>query len=313
MISPMRSRQPLNIKFFQHTFAKHVQEIVGLTMQMNVIGKAKAKEVVMKRMKCEREETADGKCELNDCTVCEIDENVEGLDEAIKDLCSAHRDHKDLAAGFLWLEECCNKGRENPLVLISNKRWIACVTKLAMELLRCTMEVYGATGSHDSEALNKLLAMVAYAFEDIVGKNTIVYKFNFETLELEDEKNLEMIQIKDFFADEVQDHHMLSSSLAYKASFGIKQIPNKIAAWDGRQNTALEIRSSKPDDRADCFLIRHPVDKTVSKQMKSEGIFDMSDNTIFEIQPKDLYLNNSNPNMKLVPDKSSVGRRLVLI
>ena len=282
-------------------------------MQMNVIGKAKAREIVMKRMECERAESPSGNCELHDCIVCEIDDNVSGFEDAIKNLDNNQRDHRDLAAGFLWLEECCNKGRENPLVLISNKRWTACVTKISMESLRSTMEVYGATGSHDSEALNKTLAMVAYAIEDVVGKNTIVSRFNFEALELDDEKNLEMIQIKDFFSDETQDHHMLSSSLAYKASFGIKQIPNKIAAWDGRQDSALEIRSNKPDDRADCFLIRHPVDKTVSKQIRSEGIFDARDGTIFEIQPKDLHSNNSNPNLKLVPNKGSLGQRLILI
>ena len=309
----MRSRQPLSIKFFQHILAKHLQEVIGLSMQMNVISRTKAREVIMKRMECEKSETADNKCELDNCNICEIDENVAELDEVVKNLCNANRDHKDLAAGCLWLEECCNKGRENPLVLISNKRWIACVNKITMELLRTMMEVYGTTGSLDSEVLNRTLAMVAYAIEDVVGKNTIVSKFNFEILDLENEEGLEMIPIKDFFSDEIMDHHMLSASMAYKATFGIKQIPHKIASWDGRQDSALEIRSSKPDDRADCFLIRHPVDKTVSKQVKSEAMFDIKDNTIFEIQPAKLFRNNADPNLKLVPDKSSIGQRLILL
>ena len=281
-------------------------------MQMKVLARTMAKEVAVKRMECEKRDSMDGSCLLEGCEVCAIDICVERLDDELINFCGPKRGYDSLNKALSLFEDCCCKGKQNPLVLISNDRWPANVLKLSLELLRVQLETLGATGDLEVVDFFKLMSMLTYATEDIVGKNTILAKFNFEILN-EDEDKLEIIPVVDFFSDEETDFYMMAATCTFRASFGVKQIPSKAVTWDGRRSSAEEIRMSKGEDRNDCYLIKFPCGKEIGKQVKCEGIFDVRNDAIYAIQPEEIDDNNSNAHLRLVPNRRAIGSRLIVL
>ena len=135
-ISPDRLTQPKNIKLFTSYLTKHTQEILGISMQCKVFARTQAKDAVIRRMECEKDDDVDDDCQLERCKICLIDKKVQLLDEILRNLCNIRREEGDLDNAIDVFETCCVDGRSDPLVLISNKRWNACFTKISFELLR---------------------------------------------------------------------------------------------------------------------------------------------------------------------------------
>ena len=175
------------------------------------------------------------------------------------------------------------------------------------------MENYGTTSEMNLNKFSKAMNLINFATENIMVKYPILSKFNFEILKNNDEENLELIKVHDFFNNEQVDTHLLSASVDFRASFGARTIPSKALNWDGRILTAEEFRRSRTEDRGDCYLIKMPSGELIGQQVKSEGIFDHSGDFIYSIHPREINDNNWNAHYRLIPNRVEQGRRLILL
>ena len=132
------------------------QEIIGLTLQSRVFARANAKSGAIKRMDCEKTESIEGDCQLERCSICLIDSKIQLLDDTLRigseirilevnmmekwlpysNFCNNGREHDDLDKAIEIFESICNDGRKEPMVVVSNNRWVACFQKIAFELMR---------------------------------------------------------------------------------------------------------------------------------------------------------------------------------
>ena len=177
------------------------------------------------------------------------------------------------------------------------------------------MEEYGATSKYDSEKLANIIGLMGYSSETLMTKCSITAKFSFELLKEEEEHEaLQLTKINDFFSEEEADCHLLSVSVGFRASFGMKNIPSKAAQWDGRPSTADEIRKARAElDKTDCYLVRLPSGEQIRAQVKSEAIFNPEAGVLYDMQPEGLNSLNTDPFYQLVPNKKSPGLRLILM
>lgn len=105
-------------------------------MQCRVYARTHARDAAIKRMDCEKDEALDGICLLERCGICLVDNKVKMLDNILTQMCSGNKDVDDLDKAIEIFESLCNDGKKEPIVLVSNGRWIACFNKIAFELLR---------------------------------------------------------------------------------------------------------------------------------------------------------------------------------
>ena len=142
-------------------------------------------------------------------------------------------------------------------------------------------------------------------------KCPILSKLNFEVLEEQDD--MQITRVLDFFSDNELDEHMLTVSLNFRASFGLRTVPNKIASWDGRPSTAEEIRKSRAElDRMDCYRVLLTSGQFIDSQVKTEGLFTQDGKSVYAMQPKDIEQNNLDPFYRLVPNRRNSNLRLIL-
>ena len=127
----------------------------------------------------------------------------------------------------------------------------------------------------------------------------------------EDEPMLQLISIEDFFNDNEEQEHMVSLTIGFKASYGVRQIPTKALEWDGKMKTAEEFTSKRPANK-DVFMIRVPNGKDIAKQVFSEGLFDANRLVYYGTQPALATKANFNPHYHMIPCRRSVGTRLIL-
>ena len=105
-------------------------------MQAKVFNRTHAKDICTKRMECEKPDSFENDCQLQGCRVCVIDDEVDLLHQMVVSLRSKDRDVGDAERAIEQLEICCNEGKTDPLILISNDKWIKSFTIIAMESLR---------------------------------------------------------------------------------------------------------------------------------------------------------------------------------
>ena len=142
-------------------------------------------------------------------------------------------------------------------------------------------------------------------------KCPILSKLKFEVID--DEDDIRLIQALDFLSDEELDEHLLTISVTFRASFGMRNVPAKAAAWDGRPSSADEIRKTRPGtDKLDCYRVLLPSGQTIEKQMNSAAIFSHDGKSIYAIQPKEMIQNNLDPFLRLVPNRRNPNSRLIL-
>ena len=177
------------------------------------------------------------------------------------------------------------------------------------------MEEYGTTSKYDNEKLANVVGLMGYSSEGLMSKCSIPAKFNFESLKEEEEHEaIQLTKINDFFTEEESDSHLLSVSVGFRASFGMKNIPTKAAQWDGRPASAEDIRKTRAElDRTDCYLVRLPSSEQIGAQVKSEAMFNIESGTLYDMQPDGLNSINTDPFYQLVPNKKSPGQRLILM
>lgn len=167
------------------------------------------------------------------------------------------------------------------------------------------------TSVYETARLANVIDLVEFATEELMIKCPILSKSNFEVIEGDDE--LQLIKVLDFFSEEEMDEHLMSYSITFRASFGMRNIPNKVASWDGRPSTADEIRKTRPDtDKVDCYRILLATGQEIGKQAKTPGVFTLDGDTIYAIQPTEIDLNNSDPLFRLIPNRRNPSRRLIL-
>ena len=143
-----------------------------------------------------------------------------------------------------------------------------------------------------------------------MGKKLDNEKLIFEvTNETKDKKMLQLITIEDYFNDNEEPEHMVSLSIDFKVAYGVKQIPSKALEWDGKMATAEEFTRKRPANK-DVFMIRVPNGEDISKQVFSEGLFDVERLVYYGTQPK--LEQNLNPHFHMVPCRRSSGTRLIL-
>ena len=87
-------------------------------------------------MECEKVDSFDGECQLDECYICLVDDEVKLFESLTGQIRTGKRGHDDLDKAIEQLELCCNSGRKDPTVLISSEGWIRSFSIVAMELLR---------------------------------------------------------------------------------------------------------------------------------------------------------------------------------
>ena len=113
-----------------------------MSLQNRVYARTHARDVAIKRMDCEKDEALDGNCLLERCSICLIDNKVKMLDNILTQMCSSDKEIDDLDKAVEIFESVCNDGKKEPIVLLSNSRWVACFNMLAFELLRFVLNHY---------------------------------------------------------------------------------------------------------------------------------------------------------------------------
>ena len=124
---------------------------------------------------------------------------------------------------------------------------------------------------------------------------------------------MQLIKVLDFFTNEQSGKHLLSVSIDFRASFGTRTIPTKALTWDGRIMTAEEFRKARIEDKGECYLIKMPSGEIIGNQIRSEGLFDGKKGGLYDMDPREVELNNYNPHYVLVPYRKTQGKRLILI
>ena len=140
-ITPTKLSQPNNIKLLKSKIVKITRDIIGITLQCRVYARTHAKDAAVRRMDCERDESLDGDCMLERCGICLVDNKVKMLDDILSQICTDGKSHDDLDKALELFESLCNDGRKDPIVIVSNGRWIACFNKIAFELMRLERDI----------------------------------------------------------------------------------------------------------------------------------------------------------------------------
>ena len=153
--------------------------------------------------------------------------------------------------------------------------------------------------------------MMEYMTEELMVKCRILSKLNFEVLEEEEE--LQITKVLNFLNDNELDEHMVTISVGFRASFSLKNVPNKMLQWDGRPSSAEEIRKSRAEaDRMDHYRVLLPSGQFIDTQIKTEGLFTQDGRSVYAMQPKDIELNNMDPFYRIVPNRRNANLRLIL-
>ena len=312
IVSPDRLRQPINMRLFQQHTTRMIRDAMEQVVKAKVIGRSMVLDEMKARMGCGKSENFDGECGLSNCYVCEIDAAVEFFDEHLKDFCSMSRNHDAFAKGVGLLEDCCLMGKKEPSVLVTNKKWVDGMTKLLMEAIRKTLEVYGTVGELNVGELQKMFGNLDYVYERLMaGQKSSNAKYTFEILNenSENETPLKLMPIQDFFSEEELEEHMASLTVEFRVIYGTKQVPSKAAEWDGRVGTAEGVLKVRPQD---AFLVKTPHGAGIGKQILSAGLFDTENGIYYGMQPDEINYNNKDPLLQMVPNRRSVGNRLII-
>ena len=311
VVSPDRLRQPANVRLFQQQTIRMVKETLEHVTKIKLLGRTLVMDSARARMSCGKSEGE--YCGLFECPVCAIDETTEYMHNSLKDLCSLNRDHDAVEKGIEAMENCCATAKKEPSVLMTNDKWINSTPKLMFELIRRAMEVYGTTGKQDTEGLQRVFNNLEYLYEGLARESrTLMPKYSFEVLnENSDDTQLKIVQVQDFFDDEDQEEHLVAVSIKFKTACGVRAIPAKAQEWDGRIESAEAFTKSRPNGK-DVYLVRVPNGERIDGQVMSEGLFDGEKNVYFGMQPEEVRKNNENPHLMLVPNRRSVGHRLIL-
>ena len=115
--------------------------------------------------------------------------------------------------------------------------------------------------------------------------------------------------IQDFFSEEELEEHMASLTVEFRVIYGTKQVPSKAAEWDGRVGTAESVLKMRPQD---AFLVKIPHGADIGKQILSAGLFDTENGIYYGMQPDEINYNNKDPLLQMVPNRRSVGNRLII-
>ena len=166
---------------------------MAITSQAKFLVRTFAKDISVKRMECEKADSFDDDCQLNGCVVCKVDEETDFLYRLTKSIRQPNREYDDLEEATKQFESCCSEGRKEPLILISNDKWIKSVTIITLELLRKALENFGVSSQWDTANLDKMIGLAEYAIETVVKKCSTQARFNFEVLDDTDEDSLELI------------------------------------------------------------------------------------------------------------------------
>ena len=54
----------------------------------------------------------------------------------IRNFCTKDREHDDLDKASEIFESICTDGKKDPIIVVSNKRFVACFQKISFELMR---------------------------------------------------------------------------------------------------------------------------------------------------------------------------------
>ena len=282
-------------------------------LKAKVVGRTLAVEEMRARMGCGKTESINNECDLTDCTVCNVDATVEYFDKHLEDFCSVNREFDAFERGVGLFEDCCLVGKKEPSILITNKKWIDGMTKILMESIRQVLEVYGTTGELNGGEFQKMLGMLDYTYER-VGNNSksMNAKYSFEILNEnpDEETPLRLLPIQDFFSEEEIEEHMASLSMDFRVVYGLKQIPSKASEWDGRVCTAEGVVKNRPQD---VFLVQIPHGRIIGKQILSAGLFNAEGGVYYGMQPDDIDWNNRDPLFHMIPNRRSIGERLIIV
>ena len=310
-MSPGRTRQPKTVRLFQLHARRLLKNVAEHTAKARVLFRALSMERTKLVMNCGKTESLDNCCGLANCNICSIGELVKELDESLKRLCSMSRDHEALEKGFRIFEKCCLEGKKDPTILVTSEGWTRSVSKILIETMRQTLEVYGTTGKFENQLGQSILANLDFVYENIDREKLANAKFQFEVLnENPEETQLSLIPVQDFFNDKELNYHMVSLSIDFKVGFGVKQVPKTAWNWDGTIQTAEDFMKNRSNK--DVYFVRLPNGKDIDKQVQCESLFNKSDGCFYGSQPKSILANNANPHLHLVPCTFALGPRLIV-
>ena len=311
MISPNRLRQPVNMRLFQQQVTRMTRDVMEQVMKARMAAGMLVVDNQKARIGCGKHEGWN-ECGLANCDVCTVDESVEYLHQLMADFCSTSRSYEATEDAIDAIQSCCLLAKKNPSLLLTNTNWANCLSKVLFELVRVALEVYATTDELDVGKLQMVLAELDYVYEGLKKDQRFANaKFCFEVFDENPEDTpLKVIPIQDFYSEEEIEEHMLSLTMNFRAGFATRQLPTKAFEWDGRVQSAegyLKTRANK-----DVYLIRIPSGERIAKQIMCAGLFDTDKGIFLGMQPDAVAGNNKNPHWHLVPDRRSIGRRLIV-
>ena len=115
-------------------------------------------------MNCGKTESMDNYCGLSECDICEIDKTVKEFENEMNNFCSARRNYSAFKNSMKIMEECCEKARSEPVLLITNDKWPTLISKVLMEALREALETYATTGKTDLENEHRILRNLDFIY-----------------------------------------------------------------------------------------------------------------------------------------------------
>ena len=166
-VSPMRSRQPINVRLFQTQARRLLKDAMEQIMKAKVLKRALSIERTKIVMNCGKTESMDNYCGLSECNICEINAAVEELDEKMNNFCSPRRNYSAFDDALAKADKCCEIASSEPLLLVTNEKWSMSVSKILMEAIRITLETYATTGKTDLEGMQRMLRNLDFVY----GKN----------------------------------------------------------------------------------------------------------------------------------------------
>ena len=299
------------MRLFQQQVTRMTRDVVEQTMKARMAARILVTDNQKARIGCGKDEGW-AECGLVNCDICYMDEAVEYAHQLLDDFCSTSRNYEAVEDAIDAIQSCCLMAKKEPSVLLTNKKWANILSKVLLELVRIALEVYATTDTLDVGKLQRVLAELDYVYEGLKKDQRFANaKFCFEVFdENPEETPLKLIPIQDFYSEEEIEEHMLSLSINFRAGYATRQLPTKAFEWDGRVKTAenyIKTRANK-----DVYLIRIPCGGQISKQVLCAGLFDAEKEVFLGMHPKEVAENNRNPHWHLVPDRRSVGRRLII-
>ena len=310
-VSPGRTRQPVKMRLFQVHARRMLKDVAEHIMKAKVLNRAFSMERTKIAMNCGKTDSLDNCCGITECKICSVNEVIKRLDESLVNLCSLNRGYDTVKKGIDELQKCCLVGKKEPIILVTCDEWTRSVSKILIETMRVTLEVYGTTGVLDAQEIQLVMANLDFVYESLDKEKLQNSKFYFEVFnEDSDNEQLELIQVQDFFNDEEQNYHLLSLSMNFKVAFGVKQIPKAAFGWDGKIKTAEKITAGR--NNRDVFFVRVPNGEDISRQVKCPSLFSLDTGRYYGSQGMNIVVNNTNPHLQLLPCAIAVGPRLIL-